>query len=252
MLEPGCVLVCWPFEQVAGKVSIRVQELFVTCETKTSDNVFVTVNVSLQYMAVREKIYAAFYTLEDPLQQMKSYVFDVLRAALCQMTLDQSFESKEEISHSIKSHLEEVMHGYGYTILNAVVTDLSPDARVREAMNEINASKRLKEVAEQRAEGEKVIKVKRAQAESESMYLSGCGVARQRKAIMDGLKETITEFGDKVKDTTTKEIMDMIVLNQYFDTLQEIGHNPVTKTVFLPSDNDKLRTSILQADAAKL
>ena len=168
------------------------------------------------------------------------------------MTLDQSFESKEEISHSIKSHLEEVMHGYGYTILNAVVTDLSPDSRVREAMNEINASKRLKEVAEQRAEGEKVIKVKRAQAESESMYLSGCGVARQRKAIMDGLKETITEFGDKVKDTTTKEIMDMIVLNQYFDTLQEIGHNPVTKTVFLPSDNDKLRTSVMTADAAKI
>ncbi|RYH29870.1 hypothetical protein EON65_06995 [archaeon] len=137
---------------------------------------------------MKEKVYSAFYMLSDPVAQMKAYVFDIVRASLCQMTLDQSFESKEEISMSVKSHLQEIMSGFGYTIIQALVTDLSPDAKVRNAMNEINASRRMKESAYQRAEGEKILKVKKAEAEAESMYLSGVGVAKQRKAIMDGLK----------------------------------------------------------------
>ena len=158
------------------------------CEAKTKDNVFVQVAASVQYQVIREKVYESFYILQNPHAQMKAYVFDVIRSTLPTMELDEAFESKEEVSMALKTHLAEVMETYGYKILQALVTDLTPDSRVRDSMNEINASKRLKEAAYQRAEGEKVLKVKRAEAEAESMYLSGVGVARQRKAIMDGLR----------------------------------------------------------------
>lgn len=194
-------------------------------------------------------MYSAYYVLSDPHSQMKAYVYDSIRASLCHMTLDHAFESKEEISMSLKTHLQEIMNHYGYIIINALVTDLNPDPRVRDAMNEINASKRLKEAAYQRAEGEKVLKVKRAEAEAESMYLSGVGVARQRKAIMDGLKSSIVEFQHNVNGTKTKEIMDLLVLNQYFDTLQELG-NGNSKCVFLASDSNNFRTQLLEAQAA--
>jgi regulator of protease activity HflC (stomatin/prohibitin superfamily) len=165
------------------------------------------------------------------------------------MTLDHSFESKEEISSALKTHLQEIMSEYGYTIINALVTDLSPDPKVRDAMNEINASKRLKESAYQRAEGEKILKVKKAEAEMESMYLSGVGVARQRKAIMDGLKDSIVAFAHSVEGTSPKDIMDLLVLNQYFDTIQDMGNNQ-TRCVFLSSDASSVRTQLLEANAA--
>lgn len=141
------------------------------------------------------------------------------------MTLDNAFESKLEISHSLQTHLQEVFSLYGFLIVNALVTDLAPAAKVRDAMNEINASKRMKEAAYQRAEGEKILKVKRAEAEAESMYLSGVGVARQRKAIMDGLRSSICDFSNEIADTSPKDIMDLLVMNQYFDTLQVSDFN---------------------------
>jgi regulator of protease activity HflC (stomatin/prohibitin superfamily) len=218
-----------------------VQELKVDCEAKTKDNVFVQVAASVQYQVIREKVYESFYILQNPHAQMKAYVFDVIRSTLPTMDLDEAFESKEEVSMALKTHLAEVMQTYGYQILQALVTDLTPDSRVRDSMNEINASKRLKEAAYQRAEGEKVLKVKRAEAEAESMYLSGVGVARQRKAIMDGLRcsilflaiavfslilslccrhrESIMLFSTEIAGTTPKDVMDLLVLNQYFDTL---------------------------------
>ena len=131
MLQAGFVCVCYPVDEVAGRVSLRVQEMKVSLETKTKDNVFVVVNVSIQYQAIRDKIYSAFYVLSDLEPQMKAYVFDVVRAALCTMTLDHSFESKDEISSQLKHHLQEVMTTYGYTILNALITDLVPDSKVR-------------------------------------------------------------------------------------------------------------------------
>jgi len=137
---------------------------------------------------VRDKVYAAFYALADTKTQMRAYVCDTIRSSLCNLTLDQAFESKEDIANELKKHLAEVMATYGINIVTALVTEMSPDVKVRNSMNEINASKRLKESATQRAEGEKILKVKRAEAEAESMYLSGVGVARQRKAIMMGLK----------------------------------------------------------------
>jgi len=243
----GCLNPCM-CEIYAGKVSLRIQELNVTLESKTRDNVFVTVHVSVQYQAIKEKIYEAYYVLSDHSQQMRAYIFDVVRAALCGMTLDYAFASRDEISQSLKLHLSEVMTTYGYAILNALVLDLAPATRVRDAMNEINASKRLKEAAYQKAEGDKIVKVKRAEAEAESMYLSGVGVARQRKAIMDGLRDNVMEFSGNIQGVSTKDVMDMLVLNQYFDTLEELGHGN-TKAVFLPCDSQVVRDGIMAANA---
>jgi regulator of protease activity HflC (stomatin/prohibitin superfamily) len=173
---------------LSGKVSLRVQQLDVSCETKTLDNVFVMVQVSVQYQVVREKVYQSYYALSSPEDQMRSYIYDTLRASICALTLDQAFDSKDEISLSLKQNLEAVFLEYGFGICQALVTDISPNNRVRDAMNEINSSMRIKEASYQRAEGEKVLKVKRAEAEAESMHLQGVGVARSRHAIMDGLK----------------------------------------------------------------
>ena len=190
---------------------MRVQELNCQLETKSLDNVFITVRVSIQFSSPKEKVYSAFYILENPTATIRSYVFDSIRASLCRMTLDHAFESKEEISLQLKAHLQEVMTQYGFTILNVLITDLIPDSKVRNAMNEINASKRLKEAAYQKAEGEKILRVKNAEAQAEGMYLSGVGVARQRKAIMDGLRHSIVDFHHDVVGTSTKEIMDLLV-----------------------------------------
>jgi len=232
-----------------GRLSLRLESLPVEVVTKTLDNVFVTVAINLQYQVIDTKIYNAFYVLKDQRAQMISYVEDSIRTSMCSMTLDHAYAAKEEVSSHLKSHLADVFEEYGYKIIKALVTDLTPDQKVRDAMNEINSSKRVKEAAAQRAEGEKIIKVKRAEAEAESMYLSGLGVARQRKAIMDGLKESIVDFGSQVTGTTPKDVMDLLVLTQYFDTMQEVGHSSSTKTVFLANDHNPTRAGMMQANA---
>jgi regulator of protease activity HflC (stomatin/prohibitin superfamily) len=250
--DPGFVCLCAPFEYITGFQSLRVQQLNVECETKTKDNVFVQIHISVQYQVIKEKIYAAYYMLQNPQQQLTAYVFDVIRASLPSMDLDQAFESKDDISRSLKHHLEEVMSSYGFMIMQALVTEMIPDQRVRNAMNEINASKRLKEAATQRAEGEKIVKVKKAEAEAESMYLSGVGVARQRKAIMDGFRDNLVEFTSSVEGSSSKDILDLLVLNQYFDTLNDVASNNGTKVVFLSNDSGSsgMRNGILQANAS--
>eukprot|EP01006_Ploeotia_vitrea_P020394 TRINITY_DN52668_c0_g2_i1.p1 TRINITY_DN52668_c0_g2~~TRINITY_DN52668_c0_g2_i1.p1 ORF type:complete len:280 (+),score=2.28 TRINITY_DN52668_c0_g2_i1:57-896(+) len=248
LADPGCVCVCWPIEEVSGIVSLRLQQLNISCETKTKDNVFVTVHVSVQYQVIKTKIYEAHYVLTNHKNQMTAYIYDVLRSAICGLTLDGTFEAKEEISTQLKDHLKNVMDSYGYTILQTLVTDIAPDSRVRDAMNEINSSKRYKEAAYQRAEGEKVVKVKRAEAEAESMYLSGVGVARSRKAIVDGLRDSIVEFSSNVSGTTAKDAMDLLVLTQYFDTLHDIGQVPGTKAVFLANNDNPFRSGIMEAN----
>lgn len=250
LAEAGCIPYCWPYENIVGRVSLRVQEETITLETKTDDNVFVTVSVSIQYMALVKHIYNAFYVLDNPAFQMRAYVSDVVRAAICNMTLDQAFESKIEISASLKSHLSDVMSTYGFEIVSALVTDLTPDKLVKDAMNEINTARRYKETALNRAEGEKTIKVKRAEAEAESMYLSGVGVARQRRAIMDGLKDSIVDFSSAVSGTSPKDVMELLVLNQYFDTLSEVGKSGNTKVVFLNHESNPTRAGIMQANAS--
>ena len=153
LAPPGLRCVCWPLETVAGRVSRRIQQLDVACETKTSDNVFLNVIISVQYKVKEEYVYEAFYVLDDPSEQIKSYVYDVVRSTLPLLTLDKAFESKEMVAQSVKRELSGVMSEYGFVIHNALVTDISPDGRVKAAMNEINASKRLKEAAFEKAEG---------------------------------------------------------------------------------------------------
>ncbi|CAN0076820.1 unnamed protein product, partial [Ectocarpus sp. 13 AM-2016] len=180
------------------------------------------------------QIYDAFYRLTDPQAQIRSYVFDVVRSTLPKLDLDQAFDSKEDIAVAVKNQLEEVMKEYGYMILQALVTDMDPDPRVKEAMNEINASKRLREAATNKAEADKIMQVKAAEAEAESKYLSGVGVSRQRKAIVDGLRDSVQNFAEAIDGTSPKDVMDLLLLTQYFDMLRDVGQSSRAATVFLP------------------
>mmetsp|Transcript_1667 Transcript_1667/g.5369 ORF Transcript_1667/g.5369 Transcript_1667/m.5369 type:complete len:292 (-) Transcript_1667:415-1290(-) len=253
VVAAGASVVCWPFEVVAGRVSLRIQQLDVACETKTSDNVFVNVVISVQYRVIPEQTYNAYYKLADPRTQIESYVFDVIRSALPKMELDESFSSKDTLANKVKEELDATMADYGYHIEKALVTDISPDARVKMSMNEINASRRLREAAKEKAEADKITQVKAAEADAESKYLSGVGVARQRQAIVGGLQDSIIEFSGEIAGTTPKDVMDLLLLTQYFDMLKDVGAQAGTRAVFLPkkgaSQVGHVRDGLLQATA---
>lgn len=225
LTDPGFHCILYPIQQVAGTLSLRIQQLDVACETKTKDNVFVRVGVAVQYRVITESAYQAFYRLADPRGQIQSYVFDVVRSTLPKLKLDQAFASKADIADATLKALESVMREYGYEILNTLVTDLDPDAVNKASMNEITASKRLKEAASHKAEANKVQQIKDAEADAESKYLSGVGVARQRKAIVEGLQKSVESFSAEVEGATPKDVMDILLLTQYFDTLSVIGAN---------------------------
>mmetsp|Transcript_18252 Transcript_18252/g.55947 ORF Transcript_18252/g.55947 Transcript_18252/m.55947 type:complete len:285 (+) Transcript_18252:53-907(+) len=230
---PGCNCVAWPCYQLVGKVSLRVQQLDVNCETKTRDNVFVNVVISVQYEAIATAAYDAYYRLANPEMQIQAYVFDVVRSTLPRMDLDESFSSKDDIATAVKAHLDETMSSYGYHIVRALVTDMNPDQRVKQSMNEINASRRLREANKEKAEADKIVQVKAAEADAESKYLSGVGVARQRQAIVSGLQDSIVEFSGEIQGTTPKDVMDLLLVTQYFDMLKDIGATN-NNTLFLP------------------
>jgi regulator of protease activity HflC (stomatin/prohibitin superfamily) len=254
LASPGLGFYVCGIEDLAGRMSYRVQQLDVRVETKTLDNVFLTAVVSIQYQILQEKVYEAFYALTDPSRQITAHVFDVLRAELPNLELDSVFEAKEDLALSVKNALSETMTQYGYQIMQVLITDLDPDQRVKNAMNEINSSKRLKYAVADRAEGDKILKVKSAEAEAEAKYLSGVGVAKQRKAIVDGLRTSITDFSDGVSGTSSKDIMDLLLLTQYFDCIRDVGAEGKCKTTFVPSSKgaaDEMRSSLLQADFAK-
>lgn len=254
LVQPGLSFVVCPVEQLVGRLSFRVQQLDVRVETKTLDNVFLTAVVSVQYQILREKVFDAFYALTNPTQQITAHVYDVMRSELPTLELDAVFECKEELALAVKNALSETMTNYGYQILQTLITDLDPDQRVKAAMNEINSSKRLKFAIAERAEGDKILQVKSAEAEAEAKYLSGVGVAKQRKAIVDGLKSSIVDFSGNVHGTSTKEVMDLLLLTQYFDMIRDVGHAPHCKTTFVPSSKsmgDDVRMALIQADMAK-
>lgn len=225
LYDPGLHCLCWPLQSVVARLSLRMQQLDVICETKTKDNVFVQVAVAVQYRVLLGNAYDAYYRLSDPRSQIQSYVFDVVRSTVPKMELDEAFASKADIAEAVLEQLKDVMANYGYEIKNCLVTDLSPDYKVKASMNEINASRRLKEAASHKAEADKVKQVKAAEAEAEARYLSGLGVARQRKAIVQGLQESVGEFSDDVEGATPKDVMDILLLSQYFDTLSAVGAN---------------------------
>lgn len=225
LLDPGLHFLTWPLQSVVGTLSLRIQQLDVVCETKTKDNVFVQVGIAVQYRVLVDSAYDAYYRLTDPRNQIQSYVFDVVRSTVPKMELDEAFASKDEIAAAVLTQLKDVMAEFGYEIRNCLITDLSPDSKVKASMNEINASRRLKEAASHKAEADKVRQVKNAEAEAEARYLSGLGVARQRKAIVQGLQESVGAFSDQVEGATPKDVMDILLLSQYFDTLSTVGAN---------------------------
>lgn len=225
---------CYLGESVVGQLSLRVQQLDVRCETKTKDNVFVTMVVSVQYQVVKESLIDAFYKLTDSRSQITSYVFDVVRSTVPKINLDDVFVTKEEIALAIKTELSQSMSAFGYTIIQTLVTDIDPAAKVKSAMNDINAAQRLRVAAVERAEAEKVTVVKAAEADAEAKYLAGQGIARQRQAIVNGLRESIVAFQGEVEGVNSASVMDLMLVTQYFDTLKDIGASSKTNTVFMP------------------
>jgi regulator of protease activity HflC (stomatin/prohibitin superfamily) len=241
-----------PWESLAARMSLKVQEMQVSVETKTLDDVFVKLLVAVQYRVIPERAKEAFYELANPIQQIESYVFDEVRSAVPNMELDEVFRNKDRIAAAVKDNLRETMQQYGYGILGALVNDIDPDARVKEAMNEINAAQRLRKAAEEKGEAEKILKVKSAEADAESTVLNGKGIAGQRKAIVDGLRESVEDFQEGVAGASTADVLQLILMTQYFDMLKEVGGSSGSRTVFLTHSPGGLQSVIDQLREAML
>ncbi|MBP4141173.1 SPFH domain-containing protein [Flavobacterium sp. I-SCBP12n] len=220
-------------DRIAGRVNLKIQQLDVIIETKTKDNVFVKLKVSVQFMVVKETVYDAFYKLEYPHDQITSYVFDVVRAEVPKLILDDVFERKDDIAVAVKRELNEAMTTYGYTIINTLVTDIDPDIQVKNAMNRINAADREKTVAEFEAEASRIRIVAKAEAEAESKRLQGQGIANQRREIAKGLVESVDVL-NRV-GINSQEASALIVVTQHYDTLQAIGADANSNLILLPN-----------------
>jgi len=221
------------FDSVAAVMSLRVNQITLTVETKTKDNVFVTIPISVQNRVRPEKVFDAYYKLADPTAQIKSYVEQVILGHVPGMTLDDVFASQSSIAAAVKKELDADMTGFGFEIVNVLVTDIVPDAKVKSAMNDINAAQREQVAANARGEAEKILVVKKAEAEAESKALQGQGIANQRRAIIEGLQASIDQFQKVVEGASAKEVMQLVMVTQYFDTLKSIGENDKTNTLFL-------------------
>jgi regulator of protease activity HflC (stomatin/prohibitin superfamily) len=224
----------WPIlDKRVWKVELRVQQLIVTVETKTKDNVFVKVPVAVQYRAIPERAADTYYQLTDDQKQLTSYVLDVVRAKVPTLALDEVFEKKDDIAAAVKGHLDDTMKNFGWEVLSALVTDVDPAENVKAAMNEIQAQSRLQVAAQAKGEANKVLTVKNAEAEAESKRLQGEGIANQRKAIVEGLRESVKQFQDAT-GVNANDVLRLVLLTQYFDTLKEIGVSAGSKVIMLP------------------
>lgn len=240
---PGLNIKIPIIEQIGGKVNLRIMQLNVEVETKTLDNVFVKIVTAVQYKILADKIYQAFYILDNPESQIQAFVFDVIRAKVPKIKLDDLFSRKDEIANAVKEELKELMNEFGYDIVKGLVTDINPDPKVKIAMNEINEAQRLRVAAMERAEAEKILKVKQAEAEAESKILQGKGVAGQRQAILDGLQKSLDNFKQTtIKDNiSTIDVMSLILMVQYFDTLKDIGTHGKMSTILIPHSPSALQ-----------
>jgi regulator of protease activity HflC (stomatin/prohibitin superfamily) len=249
----------WPIiDTIAGRVSLRVNQISLTMETKTKDNVFVTIPISVQNKVRPEKVFDAFYKLANPVEQIQSYVEQVILGHVPGMTLDEVFASQSGIAAAVKQELDSDMAAFGYEIVNVLVTDIVPDAKVKSAMNDINAAQREQVAAAARGEAEKILVVKKAEAEAESKALQGQGIANQRKAIIEGLRGSIEQFQKAIGGASTSEVMQLVLVTQYFDTIKSIGELDKTNTLFLSHSpgavrdiSDQIMQSMLGADKAK-
>lgn len=220
-------------DKISGRVSLRILQLDVIVETKTKDDVFVKLKVSVQYKILQNKIYDAFYKLDFPQDQITSYVFDVVRAVVPKMRLDDVFEKKDEIANAVKGELNDAMINYGYDIIKALVTDIDPDAEVKTAMNKINAAERQKVAAQYEGDAQRILIVEKAKAEAESKRLQGQGIADQRREIARGLEESVDVLNNV--GINSQEASALIVVTQHYDTLQSIGEETNSNLILLPN-----------------
>ena len=221
------------FDQISGRINLKVQQLDVLVETKTKDDVFVKLKISVQFQVITTRIYDAFYKLENSNDQITSYVFDVVRAEVPKMKLDDVFERKDDIAIAVKRELNEAMEEYGYDIIKTLVTDIDPDVQVKAAMNRINASEREKVAAEYEAEAERIKIVAKARAEAESKRLQGQGIADQRREIARGLEESVDVLNNV--GINSQEASALIVVTQHYDTLQSLGEETQSNLILLPN-----------------
>ncbi|MCO5258960.1 MAG: SPFH domain-containing protein [Crocinitomicaceae bacterium] len=232
--NPGIGFIIPFIDKKAGLLNLRVQQLDVEIETKTKDDVFVHLQVSVQYQVSKTKIREAYYSLDNPRNQIASYVFDDVRAEVPKLELDDVFARKEDIAIAVQQNIAESMGDYGYIIVKALITDINPDAKVKESMNRINAAKREKEAALEEGEAKKIKIIKEAEAEAESKRLSGEGIAQQRLEIVRGFKESVEDFKRSMDNVTHEEIMQFVLMTQYFDTIKDVGANSKNSSILIP------------------
>jgi regulator of protease activity HflC (stomatin/prohibitin superfamily) len=247
-------------DSISGTVNLKVRELPVEVETKTKDDVFVKITVTVQFFVIDtiEGIKDSFYELNNPEQQIQSYVFDSIRSEVPRMELDDVFAEKEKIAFAVKTELSGTMRQFGFDFIKALVTDIDPDAKVKHSMNEINAAKRMKEAAKEEAAGAKIRVVAAAEADMESKRLAGEGIAQQRIAIANGLKESVSEVKSAMEDhVTSQDVMNMLFMTQHYETIAKLGENN-TSTIFMPYSPDnvgdlqmQIQSSLLAVDGMK-
>ena len=241
-------------DKIAARVQLRLLQSDIVVETKTQDNVFVTMNVATQYRVNENNVTDAYYKLMRPESQIKSYIEDALRSSVPKLTLDELFEKKDEIALEVQKQVAEEMSTYGYIIVKTLITKVEPDAEVKQSMNEINAAQRKRVAAQELAEADKIKIVTAAEAEAEKDRLHGVGIAEQRKAIVDGLADSIKELKGANVELTEEQIMSILLTNQYLDTLNNFADKQGNNTIFLPANPDgveSIRTQILSALKAK-
>src|ERR1700732_1647131 len=221
-------------ETVVRRLSMKVQQFDVQVETKTQDNVFVQIPVSIQYKIIPEGVEAAFYKLSDPVKQIESMVYNVVLGHVPKMKLDDTFLNQADIASDLRDTPDGSMKEYGYSIVKVLISDIVPDQKVKAAMNDINAAQREREATVSRAETNKMLLVKQAEAEAESKRLQGEGIANQRKAIITGLKDSVEDFAKTVPGSTPQDVMPLVLMTQYFDTLKEIAANDHSNTILIP------------------
>lgn len=237
-------------DRIAARLSLRIQQLDVVVETKTKDDVFVNMKISVQYQILREKVYDAFYKLQNPHEQLTAYIFDLVRAEIPKMLLDDVFEKKDDIAFAVKRDLKEAMLEYGYDIVKALVTDIDPDHSVKQAMNRINAAEREKIAAQHEGDAQRILIVERARAEAESKRLQGRGIADQRREIAKGLEESVDTLNKA--GINPQEASALIVITQHYDTLQAVGSDSSSNLILLPNNPNAASTMLNDMTASLL
>lgn len=225
-------------DRIVVRRNLKIVQQDIEVETKTKDNVFVRTKVSVQYQIIRDKVNDSYYRLSDPIAQIESYIFDVVRSEIPKLNLDDVFVSKDTVALAVKESLEESMDDFGFKIIKTLITDIDPDEKVKQSMNEINAAERLRDAAMAKAEAEKIGIVMQAEAHAESKRLQGMGMANQRKEIAAGLKTSIEDL--KQSGINNEEVLTILLITQHYDALEAMSKNSKTNTIMVPYSSNSV------------